>query len=306
MNNILEAFRSLLNWARSPGIGKMPLDWLNPLTPELVRTGGRKDPLRAITFPVERLVELIKQMDSWELCQLGLMTILPQRPDEFAGILISDVDFDERTISFGTRLDGNDFNKGRLSFRIPFPHAADPILRTLIGGRNEGPLLRSRKEFAQPMKSVFANARDVPAGYERFLRDAYRKPVNSEQDRKAAFRAFLLTRGSISPDHLAKAFQKVLKRSTITRSGSIGKLRHSVSQAMKDSGMPQVDLRYLTSHATDDILNEYVSIDNHGSMGKYFARIPTLLDTITERVKELGLNSRTESSVATGLFGRPE
>ena len=68
-------------------------------------------------------------MDRWQVAQLALSMVLPMRPDEATGLLVSDVDVEKRTLRFGTRLSGADFTKGRQSFSLPFPQEFDPILR---------------------------------------------------------------------------------------------------------------------------------------------------------------------------------
>ena len=83
-------------------------------------------------------------MDRWQLYHLALSMVLPLRPDEAAGLLVSDVHFTESWLEFGTRLGGADFcTKGRQSFKLPFPRKeAATDSDTCISGRVAGPLLR--------------------------------------------------------------------------------------------------------------------------------------------------------------------
>lgn len=63
------------------------------------------------------------------------------RPEDCAGLLISEVDFENHRRQFGTRFDGADFNKGRQTFCVPFPPELNSLLRELVGIRIAGPLL---------------------------------------------------------------------------------------------------------------------------------------------------------------------
>ena len=85
---------------------------------------------------------MVRRMDSWQLCQLAIALVLPLRPEDYTGLLISEVDFNERVLNFGTRLGGWDFNKGQQSFRTSFPPEMEPLLRRCVDGRSDGPLLR--------------------------------------------------------------------------------------------------------------------------------------------------------------------
>src|SRR5262249_2927074 len=145
--NVLECLRTLLGWARSAEVRKLPVEWHSPLTHELIGEPPTKDPLRQDPLPMDTREKLAGLMDAWQLCHLALFLVLPMRPGEAAGLLISDVDADEGWLKFGTRFEGNDFTKGKVSFNLPFPDELKGILQACIGGRREGPLLRSRQAF---------------------------------------------------------------------------------------------------------------------------------------------------------------
>jgi len=87
-------------------------------------------------------------MDAWQLCQLALSLTLPLRPDEAAGLLVRDVDFQHGWLEFGAHLAECNFTKEQLAFKLPFPGELEPLLRRCIGSRTDGPLLRNRKAFA--------------------------------------------------------------------------------------------------------------------------------------------------------------
>lgn len=60
---------------------------------------------------------------------------------------------------------------------------------------------------------------------------------------------------------------------------------------MKNANVPLLELRYLTSHTTKDILNEYVGLDPVGAMRQYFDKIRPLLDAIVQRTQAVGLGA---------------
>ena len=137
-----------MNWALQADVRTFLQGW-QPFKTDLVGMKPKKDPLRKNPFPVEDRVELVAIMDEWELYQFALPLILPPRPEEFLGLLISDIDFEEREFFFGTRFGGSDFNKARVSFRIPFPAELTQILKRHIGERTEDPLILKRSVFEE-------------------------------------------------------------------------------------------------------------------------------------------------------------
>ena len=50
-----------------------------------------------------------------------------------------------------------------------------------------------------------------------------------------------------------------------------------------------LELTYLTSHSTRDILNRYTPLDTRGEMAKYFDHVRPLLAAVAARTAELGL-----------------
>jgi hypothetical protein len=127
--NVLECLRTMLAWARRAEVRKLPADWANPLTEDILGTLPKKNPLREDPLPQEKRVLLVASMDRWQLCQLSLLLTLPLRPEEAAGLLVTDVNWANGWLAFGTRLGGADFNKGRQDFVLPFPDE----LRSLPG-----------------------------------------------------------------------------------------------------------------------------------------------------------------------------
>ena len=288
--NIMETFRTALNWAQSAPIRKLPIDWSNPLTADIVGLRPSKDPLRVEKLPMSTRSELVPIADIWELSILSLSMILPLRPEEATGILVTDVDFENCWFSIGSRLGGADVTKGVTSFKLPFPVELELLLKRCIGNRKEGPLLRCRKDFGGTNRYARIQSREeLVQAFEDKLADEPPGTVQTAQDRKRVFRRLLAELGGATPSTiLAKQFERLCWRGGIT-GVSIKDLRSSVSSEMERSGMDFLHLRYLTSHAINDIMNDYVALDPSGAMAKYFATIQPLLDEVAERICYFGI-----------------
>jgi integrase len=267
----------------------MPVTWASPLTQDLIGSPPPKDPLREDLLPIEIRIKMVERMDCWQLCHLSLSLTLPLRPEEAAGLLISDVKFEKRWFEIGSRLGGGDYTKGHQSFKLPFAPEHRHLLVACIGGRTEGPLLRSRRAFEGKDKSTVSSFEELAVLYERKLRQSPQDAVQCEQDRKEIFRDVLRELGGISEDRMAVEFKKLLADVGLAKRATFYQLRHSTTQGLKAAGVPHLDLLYLTAHSTSGILNEYTPVDPVGSMEKYFATIRPLLAAITQRARELGL-----------------
>jgi len=147
IQNVLSCTRTLINWAVQPQRNRLPLSFPNPFDREIVGDLPRKDPLRTVVFPVDARVRIVSKMDAWELSHLSLSMILPLRPEDMTGLLVSEIDFVRCLLRFGDRIQGLDFNKGKQQFHCPFPRELQPLLRVCISGRGEGPVLRTRVVF---------------------------------------------------------------------------------------------------------------------------------------------------------------
>jgi len=291
--NILDGARSLFHWARRPEVNQLPSAFVNPFTKEIVGEKVRKDPLRPVVFPLERRIALVPFMDHWELCQFAIAFVLPLRCEDYAGLLISEVDYERCLLRFGTRFGGRDFNKGRQSFVCPFPQELELLLRACAGGRADGPLLRKRSVWEgrrQPRLSVAAPP-DVAAHVEATIRDAKPMDVQTNQDLKRLIRSVLLDMGGVSEDGLAKAFKSLVARASLVlpAGARFYDLRGSCTTDLEQSGVSHLVQRYVTGHTTSDILSEYVSLDPVGQMPRYFSYIKPLLDAIQRRATELGI-----------------
>lgn len=288
--NIMECTRTMLTWARRAEVRKLPPDWACPLTPDLIGTPPAKDPLRDDPLPLAARIHLVGLMDRWQLCHLALSVVLPLRPEEAAGLLVSDANFDKGWLEIGTRLEGADYTKGRTSFKLPFPDELRPILFACIGGRTEGPLLRRRKFFEGRDKNRhLASFEELAQLYAEKLAKAPRGSVLTEQDRKEVFRCLLRELGGVTEDQLAKECKALLKTAGTSDGMSLYTLRGSVTTAMERAKLPHLELRYLTSHTTTDILCHYVGLDPVGAMRMYFDAVRPLLEAIAQRTQALGI-----------------
>lgn len=283
--NVLQTLKMALGGAHHLAVRRLSADWIDPLSREFVGTPAEKDSLREDLLPLDTRVRLGGVMDRGQLCQLALSLVLPLRPGEAAGLLVSDVDLAGGWLEFGHR------------FRLPFPPELVPVLQTCIGGRAEGPLLRSRKAFAQPPAAV-SSAAELRQLSERELLRERGAPVGTEHDRKLRLRRLLRDLGGVSEDDLAREFKDVLVTAGATNGAILYTLRGSVTTAMNDAHVPHLEMRYLTSHSTSDILNEYATLSPAAAMARYFESLRPLLDALLERAEAL--------DISTGALAVPE
>lgn len=288
IRNVLECVRSVISWAQRADVRKLPVQFANPFSVDLIGKRPSKDPLRDDPIPLARRIELVHLMDRWQLCNLTISLLLPVRPEEAAGILISDVNFDKSWFEIGTRLGGADYTKESTSFKLPFPHELRPILRACIGQRLEGPLLRSRKAFEKFTAPPLASRNHLEELIAATNAKAAPETICSEQDRKALFRRLLCKLGGISEDQLGCEYKKLFRE--LSLGGCyLYLLRSSVTTSMREAKVPMLEMRYLTSHSVSDILNTYTNLDPVGAMNLYFDQVRPLLEAITHRAIELGI-----------------
>src|SRR5260370_13883527 len=285
VHNVLQCLRTLLAWASQPAARKLPAGWVTPLTNELVGRPPAKDPLRDDPLPLDVRIRLAGAMDLWQLCHLGPSRVLPMRPGEAAGLLVSDVNFQRGWLEFGHRFHDCNFTKEHSAFRLPFPEQLRPLLRACIQGRPEGPLLRSRRAFPDPTPASVASPAALQALYEALLLRQPRDSVQAAHDRKRLFRRLLHGLGGVAEDALNKEFHKLLRTLAIGNGATFYTLRSSVTTAMKCAQLPHLELRYLTSHSTSDILNTYTPLDPAGAMRQYYATIEPLLRALADRAQ---------------------
>ena len=215
--NVLNCARTAFAWAKDVQVAKLPSSFVNPFTVEIVGERPRKDPLRRQLFPCEQRTRLVANMDEWQLSHLALSMVLPLRPEDFAGLLVGDVDFEKQHLAFGSRFAGRDFNKGHVSFVSPFPAALIPFLRFVIGGRTDGPLLRARTIFEgrrRPGRAVAAG-RDTTWHIDDAFRQASARDLKTLQDQKRLVRRTIREMGGVLDGELAEEFRSVLRKAEL-------------------------------------------------------------------------------------------
>jgi hypothetical protein len=292
IHNILGCVATALHWGRRPDVNRLPSYFANPFTRDLVGKRPTKDPLRPQMLPIDLRVEMVARMDLWQLCALALPFTLPNRPEDFAGLLVSEVNFAPREMVFGTRLGGSDYNKCGFSFRLAWPAELEPILRRLIGTRGDGPLIlrRTAVEGRRIGKVSVANSEDINRLFEQRVACARPGEVQALADRKRIFRRVLLDLGGVSTDGLAREFKTLLVQ---VRPGEVVRFyetRSATTNDLKDAGVDAVFRHYLTAHSMGrEILGSYESQDLHLHMGKYFDYIRPLLTAIADRAAKLGV-----------------
>jgi integrase len=288
IRTVLECLRTLLNWASKPLVGKLPAGWLNPASDDLVGHRQNRDPLRPDVLPQDARIGLVHRMDRWQLCHCCFSMVMPMRPDEVAGLLISDVDFGRGWFKFRTRFGGSDFNKEQRDFVVPFPVELVPMIHECIGGRLEGPLLRSRAAFEQNRSAEVTSFDQLKVFFQGAILSAGDQ-VQCEQDRKDIFRRLLRDFGGVSEDELYRELAGLFRALGFGPGVSLKSLRSAVSTDMKNAGINLLELRYLTSHTVDDIMNVYVNVDPVGAMEQYFRTIQPLLTALKEFAETLGI-----------------
>ena len=290
VRNCLEMMRTLLNWAVRTDVRQIPADYVVPFDNELIGPKAVKDPLRPSTFPLETRTQLISAMDYWELLHLSILTILPLRFEDVAGLLISDVDWEHSMLVYETRCGGADFNKARIAARIPFPPTLAIVLKDCIGNRKAGPVFRSRRCWSgQKAASInVSSLEELERCFHQRLALAPPGKVLTEQDQKRQFRRMLYSMGGIREDEISKSFKKLF-RQVLGESKRPYDLRGSVTQDLRDAGIGEDARHYLTEHAVPrGILNVYSGFNPTLEMDKHFRRIEPLLTAIEDRLTVVG------------------
>ncbi|MCA9070369.1 MAG: phage integrase SAM-like domain-containing protein, partial [Planctomycetaceae bacterium] len=288
IRNVLSCSGTLLNWAKDPQINLLPAHFMNPFTRDVIGSLPKKDPLRPVVFPLEFRIRLVEHMDWWQLTHFSIALVLPLRPEDYTGLLISEVDFEQHMFRFGTRLGGRDFNKGVQEFSAPFPAEIEPLLRTCVGHRSEGPVLQSRPILeGRRHPQIVVNSQDELAMlFDRELSLQPPNEVQTSQDMKRLFRKWLTRCGGVSVNAMSREFQRILVETGSSKSGRFYDLRGSTNTELERAGVSHLVQRYVTGHTTDDILNEYVSLDPRQEMRKYFDAIAPLLEAMSRRISQ--------------------
>ncbi len=293
VKHCLETLRATINWALRAEVRKLPVDFRNPITQDIVGQLPQKDPLRKAAVSLDNRVQIVHHMDAWELTHLTGRLILPLRHEELCSILISDVGWTAKSLYVGTRFDGCDFTKGRTSFTIPL----DPLLLQLwfvcAKGRADGLLFRSPHSWQMPLDkdpATFPCRREIEECIAVAFLSKKEQEVQTDNDRKQVIRDLFYKCGGMHPDDVRRAMKRLYKCVGLPEEIRAYDLKGSSSQSMRDSGMPHLESRYLTGHAVNDIINEYVGLNPEPHMAKYYESVMPLLNAIRDRAKSLGLS----------------
>src|SRR5207245_5965064 len=95
--------------------------------------------------------------------------------------------------------------------------------------------------------------------------------------------------GGVSEDQLARECRILLGQMGLGNGVSLYTLRSSVTTSMECAKLPFLELRYLTSHTVNDILNHYVGLDPVSAMRSYYESIQALLDALKRQTLLVGL-----------------
>jgi len=281
----LETLRTMLNWALRVDVRKLPADFLQPITNDLLGPPPSKDPLRPSPLPLPQRIQLVENMDEWQLCNVAILLVIPTRFEDVAGALISDFDFDRRAWRIGTRFGGSDFTKGRTTVVMPLPGILTQLLALNALGREDGAMFLKRRSNQGVKSSTKA---EIEEAVNRKIINCDDESAATAQGRKKLCRQVISNMGAVSTDEIARNLRRLFGKV-----GIIGvrpyEVRHAVTTDMHEAGLSHLASRYLTLHAANDILNEYTSLDVSHEMSKYVAHISPLLDAIELRALQLGI-----------------
>ena len=215
IQNCLETLRTAINWALRADVRKLPVDLRNPVSQDLIGQPIQKDPLRKAAVPLEVRIRIAQQMDLWELTHLSALLILPLRHDDHSGVLISDVDWTAKTLSIGTRFDGSDFTKARVSYSIPLHPLLLQLWSICADRRPDGVLFRTPKSCRKPTakdRTKFSSRREVEVHVAAVLQSCNADDIQTEYDRKGVIRKYFTKIGGMSPSDVGRAMTLLFKR----------------------------------------------------------------------------------------------
>jgi integrase len=287
----LEAARTMFNWAARPEVRQLPPSFANPISNEIIGPKLSKDPLRKNPVPVGVRVRMVQNMDAWQLCNLAPLLIVPLRFEDLAGAKISDFDLDQRRWNLGTRVGGSDFNKGHVSFILPLPSELCAILQFMVVNRSDGPMFLSRRGATKrrTAKPMFDSHEEFESLCEAAIHRSSKDDVATEQDRKEVIRRLLRECGGVSVDEIGREVRALYDAAGVAPSIRPYDLRAATTTDLNNAGLRHLELRYLTGHSVNDILNEYTSLEPEAEIEKYFRSIEPLLKAIGDRASELGV-----------------
>ncbi|WP_437194501.1 tyrosine-type recombinase/integrase [Planctomicrobium sp. SH527] len=287
VQNCLETARMVLAWALRAEVRKLPPEFVQPITSEIIGGKPPKDPLRPVLVPLNKRIELIENMDDWQLLTLSCLSILPLRFEDPARLLISDVDFSRGTLRLGSHFGGADCNKGKVEVTMPLPPELVKVFQICVGDRKDGPLFLSRNACANPER--FQTSWNSPDDLQRAFEDRLcqsKRPINNPQDRKILYCQLMKDDlGAVSADRVGKEMKQLFRKAGL-RGVRPYEIRSGVTTEMARSGMSHLEMTYLTEHTVKDIMNTYTALDPVAAMTPYFRKIEPLLEVLRQRLED--------------------
>lgn len=290
---VMSTCRRMFTWARDDA-ELLPHDMRNPVAKGLIGRRHGKDPARPHPFPLDLRILMVQAMDLYEILHLTLSLILGVRPEDYCGCLISDVDLDAGEMHFGARFGGVDFNKTRLSFRLPIPPLLFPVFHMLRAGRAAGPLLRHRRVWEGTKCVPILSCDDDLRLRVDAARAAAGQEVMAEGDLKHIYRKVLREVGGLSVDQLRSVYSDARRRAGLSEAMKMYDLKSGVTTDLEESGLSEFAIEYLTGHSVSAraVMPRYKSFDPQKAIQPYFQKAAPLFEAILSRFTEL---SREES-----------
>lgn len=295
---VLETLKVVFQWGKTATPRNLPEWFINPITPEIIGNPPSKDPMRTIAFSLERRIRLVRASDRYQLINMGLLYLLPLRPEQLAGLLIPEISWQEQTLWFGTRFGEHDFTKGRTTFRVPYPRQLEVLLRAAVGNRRDGPVFLSRSVFEKrKMPDIeLESGENFTAAVQQALAEADPEDYVNIDDGKAICRAAIAKAGGVTENALAKEFHRLAIDAGIEGNDRFYDLRSSVHSEMLKVGVPEEYRRYCMGHRelSGGSLDDYTRLDIDSlrtEMMRYWEFAGELIEAIVERAKFLGIGA---------------
>lgn len=282
----LETFRAAIVWAARREVNQLPADFVSPFTPDVMESKVAKNPVRQAPLTIDVRIRLVQSMDYWQLLTLGTLLVLPTRFEDVSGAILSDFDLAKGTWYLGSRFNGFDFNKGRVTVEMPLPPTIRRLLQLGVRGRSDGPMFRSRRAWHRPAQPAiqFSSREEFERQIQAAIGQAPRNEVATPQDRKQLIRDMIRRAGAVTTDTISKELRKLFTQINVPGSVPPYAIRAAVTTEMHAAGIQHLDLRYLTLHSANDILNTYTCLDPATAVQPYFERIGPLLAAIDSRL----------------------
>jgi hypothetical protein len=294
---IMECLRTCLNWACRPDVVALPRNYQTPFTEDALPKLPRKDPLRPMNLTMTTRIDLVLACDAWQLPWVATLAVLPVRFEDIANAVIGDIDFGTFVWRFGSSFSGQLPNKCGFQVHVPIPRQLGSLLQSVTNPRTSGPLFVTRKWQAR--KQIDNGQLASPAAFEQYVQQALlnagKKGVATPNDRKQVIQGVLRDCGGFPQDLVGKQLKELFERVGVRQGVVPYDIRGAVTTEMRNAGVRDLEVRYLTLHSTNDILNEYVTLDVGRECQKYFEHITPLLQAIETRATALGLSGEKET-----------